>query len=184
MSLLALHHLPEPDTPRPGKITSTELDEFRDLVHRRLDPRIQLCLRVHDGEVILDLIQVLYPLRGRGLARATLSLLCAYADDRGWVLALQPSATLGSDILRLRDWYSSHGFRVTGSGLSHGQIGWMSRIPLPPAAPRGRLAAVEERGHQSDTHSGDRVEPDRNEQRPLAPGSGISQHRQGKIAAP
>lgn len=109
-----------PDIPRT-------LDDLRAAVHSEVDPRIQLCLRWHGEQVILDLIQVVYPLRGRGLARAALTLLCELTDRAGWELSLQPSPALGSDPARLAAWYHEHGFRFDGPPLPLGQLGWMTR---------------------------------------------------------
>jgi len=53
--------LPEPDIPMlPSTAT---LDAVRERIHRDIDPHIQILLRPHGHQVILDLIQVPYGAR-------------------------------------------------------------------------------------------------------------------------
>ncbi|RLP77001.1 hypothetical protein D9V32_05085 [Mycetocola tolaasinivorans] len=115
--------LPEPDT--PSDATAAELDSLRESIHRDIDPHIQLLLRPHEHQVILDLIQVPYPLRGSGLANRALHALCSRADAAGWELALEPHPAFGSDTERLARWYGTHGFRLEEPGMT----AWMHRPP-------------------------------------------------------
>lgn len=136
--------MPVPDTPAPALGDAALSDAASDAafiesivaeVHREVDPRVQLCLRRHEGQLVLDLIQVLYPLRGRGLAEAAMGVILARADDAGWPVVLQPSPAFGADNGRLYAWYHRLGFRPEGASPGFGQVGWMAR-----SVPRRRAA--------------------------------------------
>lgn len=121
--------LPEPDIPTlPSTAT---LDAVRERIHRDIDPHIQILLRPHGHQVILDLIQVPYPLRGQRLADRALDLLCRRADSAGWEIALEPHPAFGSDTGRLAAWYRAHGFRPEAPG----ENAWLHRVPRVATSP-------------------------------------------------
>ncbi|WP_187976063.1 hypothetical protein [Mycetocola sp. JXN-3] len=118
-------------TASPATATPATLDAVRERIHRDINPQIQILLRPHGHQVILDLIQVPYPLRGQRLADRALDLLCRRADSAGWEIALEPHPAFGSDTGRLAAWYRAHGFRPEAPG----ENAWMHRPPRFAVAP-------------------------------------------------
>jgi len=62
------------------------------------------------GRVAITKFLVAKNLRGRGLARSTVTHLCTWADKYSHTLGLTPSAMYGSDIERLTTFFGQYGF--------------------------------------------------------------------------
>lgn len=104
------------------------LDEFMMTVKTYLPGDSRILLKeeeeagfsVEEGysAIFLNLLYIDNNYRYQGYGDKALEMLCDFADRYRWVIRLNPSGDLGSDVGKLCRWYQKHGFGILFSNTA------------------------------------------------------------------
>jgi predicted GNAT family N-acyltransferase len=112
---------------------------FEEYEHRFLESRISNLIKPYrklgltidlyprfGNSIYLSMLEVPNELKGQGYAKKLMQDMITFADNYNLIINLTPSSKFGSDILKLKDFYSNFGFIKNNNKL---YVGAMIRYP-------------------------------------------------------
>lgn len=112
-------------------MSATELIRIERTIRARYDGRIKLLYGYTNEDLpLLTLVSLVVPAsdRRQGLGTLIMNMLCREADAYGWLIELDASSRLGTNIEALLDFYSRFDFVVTGNNIMDEPV--MMREPM------------------------------------------------------